>query len=194
MPLEIDQFLQNVEVATQGGCAADACWRWTGRRDWGGYGRFQHQRENRLAHRVAYELLVSPIPAGAVLDHTCHNGSGCAGGPKCPHRACVNPDHLEPVTLAVNSRRGKGHGSETHCPKGHPYSGENLYVRGRGGRECRTCHRLRERRRKGYRGPLTHCKSGHAFTPENTYLRKDKPNTRQCRACARERASKRRLP
>lgn len=29
------------------------------------------------------------------------------------------------------------------CPKGHPYSGENLYVRPDGGRDCRECHRGR---------------------------------------------------
>lgn len=28
---------------------------------------------------------------------------------------------------------------KTHCPKGHPYSGDNLYVRPNGKRECRQC-------------------------------------------------------
>jgi hypothetical protein len=34
--------------------------------------------------------------------------------------------------------------TRTHCPKGHPYSGENLYVnphRGKGSRVCRICTR-----------------------------------------------------
>ena len=29
---------------------------------------------------------------------------------------------------------------KTHCPYGHPYSGENLRVDKRGYRECRTCN------------------------------------------------------
>jgi len=30
---------------------------------------------------------------------------------------------------------------KTHCPKGHPYDGENLYVSPRGYRNCRACAR-----------------------------------------------------
>ena len=37
--------------------------------------------------------------------------------------------------------------SKTHCPQGHPYSGENLYIQKTdGARRCRTC--MRESRRK----------------------------------------------
>ncbi len=28
---------------------------------------------------------------------------------------------------------------KTHCPRGHPYSGDNLYIGSRGGRYCRQC-------------------------------------------------------
>lgn len=51
----------------------------------------------RRAHRVVYESLVGPIPAGLELDHTCRV------------RRCVNPDHLEPVTHAENQRRSRRH-------------------------------------------------------------------------------------
>jgi hypothetical protein len=70
------------------------CWEWTGQRDRDGYGRlWRPAGKTRVAHRIAYELLVGPIPEGLQLDHLCLN--------KC----CVNPDHVEPVTLAENCRR-----------------------------------------------------------------------------------------
>lgn len=44
-------------------------------------------------------------------------------------------------------RTGGRHGTETHCPHGHPYEGDNLVVRvtstGSRSRECRTCVRAR---------------------------------------------------
>lgn len=67
------------------------CWIWTGSLDPDGYGRW---REGfKLAHRVVYEALVGPIPAGMELDHTCYV------------RECVNPAHLEVVTGKENRRR-----------------------------------------------------------------------------------------
>lgn len=87
----------------------DGCWLWTGAKV-KGYGRFKVWRDGRWthvrAHRWAYEALEGPIPPGIYPDHLCHtNDLACPGGPTCPHRACVRPDHLEPVTDEENRRR-----------------------------------------------------------------------------------------
>jgi hypothetical protein len=107
--------------------AVGPCWAWTGGRSGGRYGMYRRQ----YAHRIAYEQLVGPIPDGLELDHLCRN------------TLCVNPDHLEPVTHAENTRRGFGPAGmaarRTHCPHGHPYDAANTYVRATGGRRCRIC-------------------------------------------------------
>lgn len=87
------------------------------------------------AHRFSYEILVGPIPEGMELDHLCKN------------RRCVNPAHLEPVTHHENLIRGNGftgiNARKTHCSRGHELSQDNILNRSRGGRECKTCHRVR---------------------------------------------------
>ena len=96
------------------------CWRWTGRIDDRGYGRYGRRS---VAYRLAYELHVGAIPAGLEIDHLCRN------------RACVNPAHLEAVTHAENMRRGAW-GRRTACANGHPFDGPNTTG---GRRVCRTC-------------------------------------------------------
>jgi hypothetical protein len=75
----------------------NGCWVWTGLLTEDGYGRHTTAdgRDVR-AHRWAYEQIVGPIPAGLTLDHD---------DQRCRNRACVRPDHLEPVTRAENTRR-----------------------------------------------------------------------------------------
>lgn len=92
-----------------------------------GYGRIRidPHKPPVPAHRYAYELLKGKIPDGLQLDHLCLN------------KACVNPDHLEPVTAQVNIARADA--LITHCPHGHPYSPENTYVYN-GHRFCKQCH------------------------------------------------------
>lgn len=124
--------------------SADGCWNWTGSRNWKGYGFFKVTNpppEAGLsvgAHRIAYLMLVGPIPDGLQLDHLCRN------------RACVRPEHLEPVTNRENWNRGNTpsavHARKTHCHVGHPLSGDNLYVAPANGmRVCVTCRTARRR-------------------------------------------------
>lgn len=113
---------------------SSSCWRWTGAQNSQGYGCVGVLGKSRLVHRVAYELLVGPIPAGLVIDHVVKRG--------CVHKTCLNPAHLEPVTNLENIRRGINP-NKTHCPAGHEYAGDNLILRtrenGRINRNCRTC-------------------------------------------------------
>ncbi len=126
----------------------NGCWAWQRKLATNGYARFKHQGRRYMAHRLAYEALVGPIPNGMQLDHVCHNlDTACAGGPSCLHRRCVNPAHLEPVTGYENTiRRMDFNGSEA-CPKGHTYDVANTLYNAQGGRLCRTCQRLRSRAR-----------------------------------------------
>lgn len=75
----------------------DGCWLWTGSTRQG-YGQIRVKRDGtwtvRDAHRVAWEELVGPVPAGLVIDHLCRVTT------------CVNPAHLEPVTQRENVQRG----------------------------------------------------------------------------------------
>jgi len=114
---------------------ADECWEWTGPL-YNGYGRVKGKKRDEMVHRVAYELLVGPVPNGLQLDHLCRN------------RGCVNPAHLEPVTNRVNVLRGVSpiarQARQTHCKRGHRLEAPTAYV-SRGRRICRTCHNLYRR-------------------------------------------------
>lgn len=139
---ENEAFWSKVEKSENG------CWKWRGYLATNGYGRFCYNYANVAAHRYAYEQIVGPIPDGLELDHVKARG--------CTSRACVNPDHLEPVTHRENTLRGDtitaAASARTHCPRGHELSPENLVPSSlkKGRRGCLTCSREKaaERRRR----------------------------------------------
>jgi hypothetical protein len=112
-----------------------ACWIWKGHVSGKGYGRLG----NQLAHRISYKLHFGSIPSGLCIDHICRN------------RSCVRPDHLEAVSYKENLLRGQSEAAlKAHkaiCKHGHPLSGDNLYLKKNGCRECRTCNRLRDQKK-----------------------------------------------
>lgn len=118
------------------------CWLWLGGTG-GGHprGRFWGGKDFGAklfySHRIAWGMLVGPIPDGLVIDHLCKNG------------LCQNPAHMRLVTQYVNVTENSDSAwalnkAKTHCKHGHPLSGENLRqdLRGRGHRNCRECSRL----------------------------------------------------
>lgn len=132
---------------------AQGCNLWSASLNRSGYGTFNVHGASKLAHRVAYEMFIGPIPDGLSLDHVCHNlDTSCGGGPKCKHRRCTNVHHLEPVTRRENSARGRSpHANRvlvTHCKRGHSYNEENTYINATSGkRQCRACLRIHDRKR-----------------------------------------------
>ena len=128
-----DSFLNRISCPKLSGC-----WYWTGGHDRTGYGICRQNGKNAYAHRVAYEILIGPIPEGLEIDHLCRQPS------------CVNPKHMEPVTRRENILRGTGfpaqNAKRTHCPKGHSYSGNNLFIDSQNRRYCRACRADRTRR------------------------------------------------
>ena len=80
----------------------NACWLWIGSthpsRGGRRYGNIRVNGRVVQAHRLSYELFVGPIPEGLTIDHVRTRG--------CTNTLCVNPKHLEPVTVRENIRRG----------------------------------------------------------------------------------------
>lgn len=117
----------------------------------GGYSQWRSPSrasiQEAFTHRFTYRFLKGPIPDGLHIDHLCRN------------RACANPDHMEPVTCAVNVLRGEGlcaqNARRSHCSNGHEFTPENtqmvLRSNGKQYRRCATCRKeylVRDQKRK----------------------------------------------
>lgn len=110
----------------------DGCWLWTGTIATGGYGR----ASNQPAHRFAFKLLKGGISPNMQLDHL------------CSVRNCVNPEHLDSVTIEQDGARKKirnrWRGWATHCARGHELTDLTTNWRANGqGRQCRICQSAR---------------------------------------------------
>lgn len=131
--LDVARFYEKIHIDK-----SSECWNWKGKPSSDGYGRMGIDYKVYLAHRVSYVLKYGEPPPHMVIDHVCRN------------RICINPDHLEVVSLEENIRRGVGpermressdaKAQRTHCKNGHPFSGYNLSLNDRQ-RLCKTCHR-----------------------------------------------------
>lgn len=85
----------NPQYAVEDRGYTSPCWIWQWSNDRLGYGVVKDGGRNRKAHIVFWERANGPMPKGLVLDHLCEQ------------KACVNPEHLEPVTHTENIRRCK---------------------------------------------------------------------------------------
>lgn len=143
-----DRFWRKVTRASD-----DECWLWIGSTDRKGYGQIRMpgskgESRLRLASHIALELAGrGTVPKGMEALHTCDNPP------------CVNPAHLvigthrENMEDSWNKGRAskpppgrkfqKGQNLKEFCYRGHPLSGDNLYIWPSGdGRACRECMRL----------------------------------------------------
>lgn len=87
----------------------DECWPWRGAHTPAGYSIFTHERRNEYGHRWMHVRYNGPIPAGHVVDHTCHDPNACPGGKTCPHRGCCNPRHMSAIPKSDNTKKGRSH-------------------------------------------------------------------------------------
>jgi hypothetical protein len=121
------------------------CWLWTRCVGPQGYGIFTIQRhQNIRAHVFAYQEFFGPVPEGYGIHH------------KCQNKLCVNPKHLELLTKSEHTKihwtkspgllGAAAQRAKTHCPHGHPYNNENLYIRKTGSRTCRICQKLSDKK------------------------------------------------
>lgn len=149
-PSLMERFMAKVDIQPNG------CWRWIACVRPDGYGQIGNNNKGLLAHRASYNLFIGPIPDDRpILDHTCHDPLTCSGGKSCPHRRCVNPEHIVPSSKIENnsverscvSRTGQAARmrAQTKCKRGHVYTDETMVITGQGFRSCIICKKQMDR-------------------------------------------------
>lgn len=123
-----------------------SCIEWTGARDKDGYGKTRVDGKDWRVPRLVWTRANGSIPDGMQVLHHCDNPP------------CYNLDHLWLGTNVENNadKMKKGRHPEvnvTHCPQGHQYTPDNIYIHVRSGarqgfsRDCRQCTLARERKK-----------------------------------------------
>jgi len=98
-----------------------------------GYSVFDYKGRDIMSHRASYLLFKGDLDPKLTIDHLCRN------------RACINPEHLEQVTMKENVHRSPFtrasiNSKKTHCPQGHKYTTKNTKMINTGkSRKCRIC-------------------------------------------------------
>lgn len=124
-PITIDWLERTAQKFT---ISDSGCWSWNRFIGKNGYSQVSMNGVVYSGHRIMYTAVKGEIAKGLQLDHLCRN------------RACINPSHLEPVTLKLNLQRGRNWQREkTHCPKGHEYTDMNIIRDIIGRRKCKQC-------------------------------------------------------
>lgn len=116
------------------GILSTPCWVWKKNLRLG-YGRVLWKGKLETVHRLAYKEWVGEIKYGLDLDHLCRN------------RACLNPNHLEPVTHKENVNRGAL--KKEFCLRGHKLEGNVYFTTRRNGqvkRDCKDCMKIHQKK------------------------------------------------
>lgn len=108
------------------------CWIYLGPFHFSGSGNPYGRYCRKPTHRLSYETAKGKIPPGLTIDHLCRQ------------TLCINPDHLEAVTLKENILRGTSpsaiNARRTLCSRGHEFSQNGKH------RRCAECKRTMQRR------------------------------------------------
>lgn len=148
---------------------------------------YKGKHDRRLVHRIVVEAFAGEIPDGMMV---CHND----GDPTNNHVENLRIDTQSSNILDTLKHGTNPNSNKTRCPKGHPYSSENLVIsRGGRGRECRKCRNASSKRSRDAavaapRKPLKlggSCPKGHVYDEANTSM--SRAGYRYCKACNRDR-------
>lgn len=103
------------------------CWLWIAGKSKAGYGQMSSGGKVEYAHRLSYIMNVGDIPPGMTIDHLCRTP------------ACINPAHLEVVTMRENILRSRSatanNARKDQCQQGHAYN----FITKAKGRRCTKC-------------------------------------------------------